>query len=115
MRLSLRCRLSTSYKNVSVQWQQSVSPKLPSHLTKLPGDGSIQVWSGNFDETFAMRPISSFLGLDMIASEVQRPIVTTWWRQKGRMCVGGSSSIVNVWDCPAERRERVRRLYDAQS
>lgn len=60
-----------------------------------------------------MRPISSFLALNMQDHPVQvweedhQRLVTTWWRHSGLLSVGGAASIVNIWDCPAEQRVRV--------
>ncbi|ORX34568.1 hypothetical protein BD324DRAFT_583305 [Kockovaella imperatae] len=66
-------------------------------------NGNVLVLSGPMDDAVPLRTISSFCGLDM----AEGSLVTTWWRQKGRMCIGGAAAYINVWDCPAERRERV--------
>jgi regulator-associated protein of mTOR len=53
-----------------------------------------------------MKTISSFRALDMYrypVGDYVPKIVTTWWRQSGKLCVAGASDVVNVWDCPAER------------
>lgn len=85
------------------------------HQILMPGNGDIHVISGSTHAVSRMKSISSFLGLDITRSKLSASpdaldrgkLATTWWRQAGRLVVGGEAEIVNVWDCPAERCLRV--------
>lgn len=78
--------------------------------------GDIHVFAGPSEEPSKMKPISSFLALNMkehavnMGSQEDKSLVTTWWRLSGLLGVGGAASIVNIWDCPAEQRVRVSRF-----
>ncbi|OWZ61241.1 hypothetical protein AYX15_06537 [Cryptococcus neoformans] len=72
-------------------------------------NGDIHILAGPQDAS-RIKPISSFQALNMQSSrkmwvedEDHRRLVTTWFRASGKLCVGGASEIINVWDCPAER------------
>ncbi|KIS01270.1 dRaptor [Cryptococcus deuterogattii 2001/935-1] len=72
-------------------------------------NGDIHILAGPQDAN-RIRPIANFRALNMQSSrnmlvedEDHRRLVTTWFRASGKLCVGGASEVVNVWDCPAER------------
>lgn len=72
-------------------------------------NGDIHILAGPQDAS-RIKPIASFQALNMHSSrnmlvedEDHRRLVTTWFRQSGKLCVGGASEVINVWDCPAER------------
>ncbi|WVQ80742.1 hypothetical protein IAT38_002847 [Cryptococcus sp. DSM 104549] len=73
-------------------------------------NGDIHILAGP-GEPSRMKSIASFRALEMregksgivVEDEDQERLVTTWYRGTGRLCVGGASGVVNVWDCPAER------------
>ncbi|KAE8537916.1 hypothetical protein D1P53_005977 [Cryptococcus gattii VGV] len=72
-------------------------------------NGDIHILAGPQDSS-RIRPIANFQALNMQSSrnisvedEDHRRLVTTWFRASGKLCVGGASEVVNVWDCPAER------------
>lgn len=75
------------------------------------GNGDVHVLSASSDDPSRLKTISSFKALNRASNSspipTLQPLVSTWWRQSGKLCVGGDSDIVNVWDCPAERRDRV--------
>lgn len=75
------------------------------------GNGGVHVLSASSDDPSRLETISSFKALNRAFNSLSpptlQPLVSTWWRQSGKLCVGGDSDIVNVWDCPAERRDRV--------
>lgn len=82
---------------------------IPSLLTLILGNGDIHILAGPQDSS-RIRPIANFGALNMQSSrnmsvedEDHRTLVTTWFRASGKLCVGGASEVVNVWDCPAER------------
>ncbi|KAK4689091.1 regulatory associated protein of mTOR, partial [Tremellales sp. Uapishka_1] len=68
--------------------------------------GTVHVFSGQPSEPDRIKPISSFQALKITMPSTDdgtHRLVSTWWRQSGKYCVGGPAKIVNVWDCPAER------------
>ena len=75
----------------------------------------MHVLSGSTYDPPSMRSISSFLALDVTRSNLAQPpsdrdrglLSSSWWRQTGRLVVGGASEDINVWDCPAERCVKV--------
>ena len=75
----------------------------------------MHVLSGSTYDPPTMRSISSFLALDVTRSNLAQPptdrerglLSSSWWRQTGRLVVGGASEDINVWDCPAERCVKV--------
>ncbi|ODO09834.1 hypothetical protein I350_02053 [Cryptococcus amylolentus CBS 6273] len=76
-------------------------------------NGDIHIFAGSQDST-RIKPIANFRALDMrsprymsTADENRRKIETTWYRSSGKLCVGGASNVINVWDCPAERCSQV--------
>lgn len=75
--------------------------------------GDIHVFAGPSEEPGKMKPISSFLALNVkehsvdVTHESHRRLISTWWRHSGLLGVGGPASIINIWDCPAEQRVRV--------
>ena len=79
------------------------------------GNGVMHVLSGSTYDPPTMRSISSFLALDVTRSNLAQPptdrerglLSSSWWRQTGRLVVGGASEDINVWDCPAERCVKV--------
>jgi len=101
------------FERVVVLAEISVSHTSQIRRAQLIADnGDIHVLSAIADDPTNMKPISSFLALDTRNSPFSIPakdrkLVTTWWRQSGKLCVGGPSDIVNIWDCPAERLDRV--------
>lgn len=73
------------------------------------GNGDIHILAGSQNSS-RIRPIANFRALNMQSSrnisvedEDHRRLVTTWFRASGKLCVGGASEVVSVWDCPAER------------
>ena len=79
------------------------------------GNGVMHVLSGETHDPDGMRSISSFLALDVMRHNLACPptarergiLSSSWWRQTGRLVVGGASEDINVWDCPAERCVKV--------
>lgn len=75
----------------------------------------MHVLSGETHDPTGMKSISSFLALDVMRHHLAVPptnrergiLSSSWWRQTGRLVVGGASEDINVWDCPAERCVRV--------
>jgi hypothetical protein len=75
----------------------------------------MHVLSGETHDPDGMRSISSFLALDVTRHNLACPptprergiLSSSWWRQTGRLVVGGASEDINVWDCPAERCVKV--------
>nr|ODN88217.1 dRaptor [Cryptococcus depauperatus CBS 7841] len=72
-------------------------------------NGDIHILAGPQDPT-RIKPIANFHALDVIPlrnkfinDDSQIKLLTTWFRASGRLCVGGSSRVINVWDCPAEK------------
>ncbi|KAL7421958.1 hypothetical protein Q5752_003730 [Cryptotrichosporon argae] len=71
----------------------------------LSDNGDVHVLAKSASGTSQYEPISAFRALDMSAAPAaSRNLYTSWYRSAGQLCVGGASGIVNVWDCPAERR-----------
>ncbi|KAK8864455.1 hypothetical protein IAR55_001704 [Kwoniella newhampshirensis] len=75
-------------------------------------NGDIHILSGSqHPEPSLIKPIACFRALDLLSplhgvqvdDADDRKLVTSWFRTKGQLIVGGASGIVNVWDAPAER------------
>ncbi|WWD17245.1 hypothetical protein CI109_101683 [Kwoniella shandongensis] len=76
-------------------------------------NGDIHILSGPQDVDPALiKPVACFKALEItssnrsgmgVESDEDKKLVTSWYRTKGQLCVGGASGIVNVWDAPAER------------
>ena len=65
--------------------------------------GSVHILASNADEPWAAASVSSFPAL-RVDPEMKglKNMVTSWWRDTGRLCAGGRSKVVTMWDCPAE-------------
>ncbi|WVQ72494.1 hypothetical protein IAR50_002049 [Cryptococcus sp. DSM 104548] len=76
-------------------------------------NGDIHILAGHQEATH-IRPIANFRALDIqssrdmvTADDIRKRLVTTWYRLSGKLCVGGASNVINVWDCPAERCSQI--------
>ncbi|ORY31945.1 raptor N-terminal caspase like domain-domain-containing protein [Naematelia encephala] len=76
-------------------------------------NGDIHVLSGHASEPDKIRTMSSFSALDIgrykmpVVDPDHRRLVCTWWRQSGKLCVGGPAPIIKAWDGPSERCVRI--------